>query len=438
MTFSLTEWQELVFPFGEEDIKGLKSYLEEAWETRPLLYNIADDEGEEEEPGPPVQRFFHFKPGYIKARNYVGFVQYGNIRINVQPQVFEGRDKLTNENKIQHLLKWLSYSRRIHFPFLESSFDNIHRTHDWLEAFIFLFANYTEDILTSSPYFAYQEVSEETAFVKGRLAMNEYIHQNLAKGRHHRVYCTFEPFLYDNLFNRVVKHTCKLLLNITEEPVNTLRLQNILFLLDEVEDHYCTVADCDRIPINRMFPEVDRISNLCRLFLANQSYSNNDSDKNNLCVLLPMEVIFEELVFGFLEEHFKKLQPRRQASDMYLAKTGENFTTDVFRMKHDILIPRKLIIDTKYKHRGRGNDNKGGVNQGDLYQMVAYGYRRGLKDVLLVYPYIEQADNSDVKFLVPPQENIHAAIHIKAGSLDIVVESGDFEETIKEQLKDIH
>jgi 5-methylcytosine-specific restriction enzyme subunit McrC len=435
INLQLIEWNEQPFPEDPELEKGLRNYLEEVWQNRPLLYSI--NEEEEEEPGPPVQRFLDFKPGAVKARNYIGFIQYNGLRITIEPKVFEDRS-LSAEKKIQHLLKWLSYSQRIHFPFLESSFDSTSHTHDWLEAFVFLFANYTNEILSTSPHLAFQEVTEETAFVKGRLAMNEYIHQNLVKGRHHRVYCTYEPFLYDNLFNRVVKHTCNYLLQITKASQNIERLQSILFLLDEVETCYCTVADCDRIPRNRMYPELERITNLCRLFLANQSYNTNNSDSNNLCILLPMEVIFEEFVFGFIETHFQSLNARRQAMDIYLAKTGSDFNTNVFRMKHDILIPNKLIIDTKYKKRQKDESNKGGVNQNDLYQMISYAFRRKMNEVLLLYPWVQSSINEHVTFQISAGNDTQEIINIKAANIDIVADEGTLEAMVYQRIKELH
>lgn len=429
----LFEWQKQ--PFACEDEAGFQTYLEQVWERRPLLYS-EDTYSENSEPDDSVQRFFDFSPGYIKARNYVGFVQYGNTRLNVYPQVFESRTGLTPGNKIQHLLKWLSYSRRIHFPYLDSTFDSDTNQEDWLEAYIFLFASYTERALITSPYSTYQEVIEETAFIKGRLAINEYITNNLAKGRHHLVHCAYEPFMYNNLFNKVVKYTCKLLKGITNSSVNSHLLQNILFVLDEVDDLYYTASDCERISVNRMYPEVERIKNMCSLFLMNHMYNNDGSNNSNICILLPMEVIFEEFVFGFLEKHFAFLQPRRQVSDMYLAKTGEGFTTNVFRMKHDILIPGKLIIDTKYKKRPRNNDNKGGVSQNDLYQMIAYGFRRGINDMVLIYPSIINCENSSKLFKIPHAELQENTLSISAISLDIVVNNMEkFIIEIKERLQ---
>lgn len=442
MTVNLYEWQSAVFPVEETLRSGLQSYLEESWMNRPLLYNVGEEEedGEEKEPGEPVQRFLDFKPGSIKARNYVGFIQYGDVRINIEPKILEGRNQLNDEDKIGHLLKWLSYSRRFHFPFLESSFNSTLRHHDWLEAFIFLFANYTETVLSASPYMAYQELTEETSFVKGRLSINEYVQQNIARGRHHKVYCTYEPFVYDNLFNRVVKHTCRYLSGITKATENKSLLEQIIFLLDEAEDIYFTASDCDKVQVNRMFPEVERITNLCKLFLANQSYNSNYSDNNNLCVLLPMEVIFEEFVFGFMEKQLSHLQPKRQASDMYLAKTGINYSTNIFRMKHDILIPGKLIIDTKYKFREKSNDEKGGVCQDDLYQMIAYSYRRGLENVLMIYPLFTISDKTEKSFLIPSALHKGATLIIKVVSLDIIVDDKmrDFETELTNRMRNIH
>ena len=72
-----------------------------------------------------------------------------------------------------------------------------------------------------------------------------------------------------------------------------------------MENKSCTVADCERIVINYLYPEVGRITNFCEMFLANHTYSDIDNNTNNLCVLLLMEVIFEEFAFGFFEKYVK-------------------------------------------------------------------------------------------------------------------------------------
>ncbi len=407
------EWDSLP---TQTNVTAFKEYLNEVWQDRPLLLREDDDE---EARRNTAQRFFVFDGHKIRARNYTGFVQFENVRINVYTRVFENQQPFgpaQKTNAVNHLIKWLSYCNRIHFPFNElqtspNDFD------DWLEAFIFLFATYTSNALNASPHFAYEEVTEEMSFVRGRIAMQPYIQHNLATGKHHLLHCTYEPFIYDNLFNQIVKHTTKLLLQFTTENRNRDLLNDILFTLHDVSDVYCTPTDCDKVKINRLYQETDSIRNMCRLFLQFQLTNSTNQQENNLCLLLPMEVIFEEYVAGFLYHHFPELKVKPQASGEFLA-VNEN-GKKVFQMRHDILIPGKLIIDTKYKFRQIMNDDKEGVSQHDLYQMVAYCYKRNCKEGLLLYPSFTKGINVNWTKLKVNEIIIEvASIDITEGELD--------------------
>jgi 5-methylcytosine-specific restriction enzyme subunit McrC len=370
-----------------EDINGLESYITEVWQNRPLF--LSEDDNEEERRS-TKQRFFIIDGDTLKPRNYIGFVQYGDIRINIYPRVFLNHPAINVTSNgslaINHVLKWLSYSTRFHFPFTEVPLQH-QQQNDWLEALIFLFANYTLESLNNSPHFAYEEITEEMAFIRGKIAMQPYIQHNLSKGRHHLVHCTYEPFLYDNQFNRIVKYTCKMLLQTSNVQANRDLLQNILFLLDEVADVYCTAADCSKVKVNRLYPENGTITNMCAAFLSNHAYTDGSSQNQNLSILLPMEIIYEQYIAGFIVKHFPNLKAKPQASGEYVALTGEKLDQPVFRMKHDILLPGKMIIDTKYKFRYSNDDLKGGVSQQDVYQLITYCYKRSIKKGILLYPY---------------------------------------------------
>lgn len=380
------------------DVEGLQTYLNEVWRNRPLF--LSEGENEEERKG-TEQKFFTFSEKSITPKNYVGFVQYGGLRLNIYPRVFYQHPQFDPLLVVNHVLKWLSYGSRIHFPFSELPLQ-IQAKDDWLEALIFLFANYTLDSLSNSPHFTYQEITEQMNFLRGKIAMQDYINNNLAKGRHHLLHCIYEPFLYDNLFNRIVKHTCRLLQSVSFNSANQILLNDTLFLLDEVSDMYCTVEHCTKVPVNRLYPEVGIITNMCSALLSNQVYSDGIISNQNLCILLPMEVIYEQYIAGFLLKHFPDLNVKSQASDMYVAKTGKDFSKDVFRMKHDILLPDKKVIDTKYKYRYSSDDLKGAVSQNDLYQMVTYCYKRKMKNGMLLYPKHcdEDANNERHNFKV--------------------------------------
>lgn len=419
-------------PWSFDDVEGLNSYLNNVWQSRPLF--LSEDDVEQERRSTD-QRFFIVTKDNIKPKNYVGFVQYGDLRINIYPRIFKDHPSINcSQNPliaINHVLKWLSYGTRTRFPFNEVPLQ-IKSQDDWLEALIFLFANYTLDALSTSPHFAYQEVTEEMTFVRGRIAMQTYINNNLARGKHHLLHCTYEPFLYDNQFNRIVKHTCRVLQSVTVNNANSILLDDILFLLDEVTDEYSTSADCAKVSVNRLYPQVSTITGMCAAFLSNQVYTGGPANNQNLCILLPMEVIYEQYVAGFIKQHFPELGAIPQASEEYVAKTGKEFLKNVFRMKHDILLPGKMIIDTKYKFRYASDDCKGGVNQNDVYQMVTYCYKRYMKKGLLLYPkhFDEYANNETHQFKVQAKEG---AMMIDASSIDII--ENDFSVFGEEQKK---
>lgn len=373
-------------PVGFER-RGFLQYLDTVWQDRPLWLQEKDDEDEKRS---TRQRFFIIEDGTIRARNYTGFVQYGDCRIHVYPKVFSKQSDFNTTHALSHLIKWLSYSHRLQFPFSSLPADTAHFD-DWLEAFIFLFGHYAGNVVRDSPHQAYEEVTEEMGFMRGQIAMQPYITENLAKGRHHKLYCRYEPFLYDNLYNRIVKCITRLLLGFTNEPRNTALLNEMLFVLDEVSDSICTAADCNKVKLNRLYPEREQVLQLCRWFLEMLHTDASQSDKQNLCLLLPMDVIFEEYIAGFIEEHFKELKSKRQDQGTYLANNSKGYP--VFKMIHDILIPDKLIIDTKYKFRADEDDKKG-VSQQDMYQMVSYLYKRQVQDGLLLYPALSGRDDS--------------------------------------------
>lgn len=395
------------------DVDGFKSYLDDVWKTRNRFRYEVDEtkqEVSEEEQatfGQNKQRFISFDGSLIRARNYVGFIQYEGQRINIYPKIC--KDK-SHSSILKHLFYWLSYSKRIRFPFAQLPLDK-EFADDWLEALIYIFAHQTEETLNNQPYQAYQEVTEGSSFLRGRLAMNEYITNNLSRGRYQYLYCTYEPFLFDNQFNRVVKCVTRLLLSVSSSTINQEKLHSILFLLDGVSDEYCQASDCDLVKLNPLYQELNVILEMCRMFLESTSISTNDSLNSNFCLLLPMEVIFEDFIFGFIEKHLSETKPKSQK---------ETFLTNdrVFKMKTDIVLKNpQMIIDTKYKIRQHSADLKQGISQADMYQMLAYAYRRGVQNVLLIYP-ATRGDNT-AHFSISDSLGKNPIINISAMDVEI-------------------
>jgi 5-methylcytosine-specific restriction enzyme subunit McrC len=412
----LFEWKNDSFNDHKKKLPDFVNYLTNVWQNRNRYIELNEEVSEEAQQEEKIQkqRFFDFTiDGDISARNYVGVVQFEDIRIEVYPKIFS-EDKTNNVKKWQlNLLYWLTYCRKIKFPF---SFADVSKLifDDYLELLVYIFANFTEEILSQQPFQAYQKVEEETSFLKGRLSFEDYTKHNLSTGKWQNFYCTHEPFVYDNLFNRIIKYVTKRLITISDNFLNKEKLNQILFLLHDVADISCTASDCDKVKLNPLFADHKQILELCKLYLSNQVIDMESDDSRNFCFLVPMEYIFEDFVFGFLSEKWLSVSFNSQ-STCYLAL---NHGDQVFQIRNDIYIEDKLIIDTKYKIRDKKDELKEGVSQSDLYQMISYALRRNCTDVLLLYPFMKTAMNTPGQFKIPSQMLVKQ-LNVLVKSLDI-------------------
>ena len=432
----LFEWHSDSFEKHKKVIPEFVNYLSGVWQSRNRYTEVSDDILEEEQYERELQkqRFFDFTvDGKISARNYVGVVQYEGVRIEVYPKIFAG-DEPENVKKWQlNLLYWLTYCRKIKFPFSFADVSKL-KFDDYLELLIYIFANYTEEVLSKQPFQAYQKVEEETTYLKGRLSFDNYTKHNLTTGKWQNFYCIHEPFVYDNLFNRTVKYVTRRLLAISENYLNKEKLNEILFLLDDVSDIRCTAEDCDRVKLNPLFDDHKQILSLCKLYLSNQVIDMDSEDSRNFCFLVPMEYIFEDFIFGFISDKWPALNIKSQSTDYLATNKGSN----VFQIRNDMYINNELIIDTKYKIRGKNDGLKVGISQNDLYQMVSYAVRRNCKNVLLLYPKTHTGLNTPAIFNVA-SEMLTGNVNIYAENLDITFDNiQEADEYIKKGIKALY
>ncbi|NCT93066.1 MAG: hypothetical protein GXC72_01470 [Chitinophagaceae bacterium] len=411
----LFEWHSDSFAGHQSKLPEFVNYLSGVWQNRNRYVESTEELTEEEQQAEKIQRqrFFDFTvDGKISARNYVGVVQYDGIRVEVYPKIFAD-DEAENTKQWQlNMLYWLSYCRKVKFPF---SFADVSKLQfdDFLELLIYIFANFTEDVISNQPFQAYQTVGEESPFLKGRISYEEYTKNNLTTGKWQNFFCNHEPFVYDNLFNQIVKYVTKRLLAVSENYLNQERLNEILFILNDVSDIPCSANDCDKVKLNPLFAEHKHILDLCRLYLSNQVIDLEDEDSNNFCFLLPMEYIFEDFIFGFVSDKWPALNIRSQSTDYLALSKGSS----VFQIRNDIYIPDKLIIDIKYKIRSNNDGLKKGVSQTDLYQMIGYAIRRNCNNLLLLYP--ESKINAENAVFEVPSIMLAEDIIIEAKNIDI-------------------
>lgn len=369
--------------FPEHHFDGLEVFLDDIWSKREKSnYYFNEEENRVEQ-----QRFIQFlhKTKNLKSNKYVGVIHFEGETINLLPKIFY-QNKEATEHDVKainkHVLWWLSYCRKLKFPNYLSGLNS--EKADFFEILIYLFSKYTRELLNSAIYQKYTEVNEELSFVKGRIDFNSYISENLSRGRHHKICCEFDAFEIDNEFNRCVKSVSKMLISITKDKQSRRFLSDILFILDEVKDERVSADRMKRMTFNPMFSDFETIRDYCVLFLDNSVAFNYKNDLKLFAFLLPMEYVFEDFIFGFIDKEIEEIKAKAQVGSKHL-DVDKNF-----KLKPDLLLKidsKTVIADTKYKIVYSDNkDPKKGISQNDLYQMLAYAVRYEVQEIFLYYP----------------------------------------------------
>lgn len=388
---NLFEYQNKV-AFPVQHFDNLEVFLDAIWSKREKSSYYNEDENREE-----VQHFIQFlhKNKELKSNKFVGVIHFENQTINLLPKIFyKGTEASSNEVKLinAHILWWLSYCRKLRFPNYLSGLNS--QQSDFFEILIYLFSKYTKELLNSAIYQKYIEIENELSFVKGSINFSEYLNQNLARGRNHKVNCRYDSFEMDNPFNQCVKSVTRLLLTATKDQQNKRNLNDILFLLDEVSDVTISSEECKRIQFNPMFTDFETVRDYCVLFLENSVSFNYKNDLKLFAFLLPMEYVFEDFIFGFIDKELEEVKAKSQ-KQKYLDELGH------FTMKPDLLLKvngKRIIADTKYKMvYDLTNDNKKGVSQNDLYQMVSYAIRFKVTNIKVLYPNSVRNNTTNLK-----------------------------------------
>jgi len=420
--FEYGQWEKVA---ARDDLSNL---LKQIWKQRLF---VADDIRERADSR--YQPFLKFDGDLIRARNYVGFIQTESDFIEIYPKVFDGKTK-DKQLMLRHIFYWFSYCRKWRFPFNQASLD-IKEIASFPELIIHLIANQFLETVTQQPLMQYQELSESMLTPRGSINFGRYVSNSLSRGNFHQIECDYEPFLFDNKVNRIIKYCARLLMDQTQHAENQTLLQEVIFVLDDVDDVYVTAHDVKSVQLNSFFVDYAMLMEMCGIVINKHLYSNHQYDMSQWCLLFPMEYIFEDFVAGFLEQHFSDhWKVKYQKSDMTLVSKPK-----VFTMQHDIFLTsrdgsnRQIIVDTKYKIRQIEEDGKVGVSQSDLYQVVSYAYRRGCTEVILIYP------NNNEELLPPEVFEIESGFAgkdiIKVKVVEVPFWSGAGVESISDKLK---
>ena len=100
-----------------------RSFINNCWHNRYSLYDdnylLNEDEDKRE------QRFLTFDGNKIKARNYIGFINYEGENITIYPKIFDEKipKDVMDSYLITNLMYWLRNSEKIKLPLVKTDLD---------------------------------------------------------------------------------------------------------------------------------------------------------------------------------------------------------------------------------------------------------------------------------------------------------------------------
>lgn len=415
------EWQD------QSSLDELADFLQSNWEQRSVFYEDGEVSSR--------QQYLSFtgQKG-LRTNNYIGTVAFKGHQINIFPKVFreDVDDTDTGELDLSHLMKnlvqWLQYCNRVEYPFISIS-SKLEDTDDLRELFVTLYLHYVKQALERGPYYRYEDQSEDLSVIRGHIDFKDYINRKIPNGLAHSFRCNYSEFEFDNIVNRIIKYTCKGLVNNTASSDNKKIIRQILIRLNEVSDVKCKPSDCDGIRLSKLHRMYSILLSMSKMFLLNQTTGYEIDNQESFCFLFPTELLFEGFIGGFIGDILsREAKVRLQASDQTLIDNVHYAGQDLgraFTMRHDILVEHRsqgvFVLDTKYKHMPRfeGNpDVKSAVTnyvkQGDIYQVVEYAAHRDLDRAYLLYPMyrFEDEEPSDVVLERVSQSDKRIDIHV--------------------------
>ena len=280
-----------------------------------------------------------------------------------------------------------------------------------LEVFIGEFLLAVEHIVKQGLRSDYAVRRDNVFALRGKLQIAMHLRQNLC--RRDRFFAEFDEFSINRPENRLLHAALRRTLVWTASQSNQQLARELSFVFTDVPASERPAVDFSKVRLDRGMGHYADALAWARLILEDESPLTGTGGHRAPSLLFPMEAVFE----AYVAKHLT-----RQLAHPFTLKTqARSFSLvthlgqDWFRLKPDILVQEsssnRLVLDTKWKllddKKATGSD-KYGLDQGDFYQLHAYGqsYLDGQGDVVLIYPRTDAFDEALPVFDFPKSSGL--------------------------------
>lgn len=238
--------------------------------------------------------------------------------------------------------------------------------------------------------FDYLRIEEELRYLRGQLDVAKQLRQ--PPGRQHFFQIRHDVYLPDRPENRLLKAALDLVCQRTQLADNWRLAHELAGLLHELPASQQIQQDFRAWRNDRLMAHYQPIKPWCELILQQRLPLAVHGDWRGISFLFPMEKLFERYVEARLREALPTdlVLKAQAASESLCFFEGK----PLFELRPDFLLGSRddrwtCVLDAKWKLLDQ-DDRKGkySLNQGDFYQLYAYGqkYLGGKGDMVLIFP----------------------------------------------------
>lgn len=328
---------------------------------------------------------------YLKAKGIVGVVSAPGCSLEILPKIDVVDPEIGGDGSIRrrlvHMLS-VTHDLKIDVGSLTAL--------DWqsnsiLEVFIAAYSEKLGDALRAGMPRRYVPHEDDLRSLRGSLQLARQFRRHAANPS--ILACRFDELSEDVPLNQIMKTTLLALLNASRNWRNKKRLRELLFAYGSVTSIPPHFLPWHQVSIDRSNTRWAELLRLAELLLLRNYQTTTSGQSAGFALLFEMHDLFERYVGTLIRKELSATgyQVSLQGGRRYcLAEVRSR--RELFQTKPDILIRRGgdvlHIIDTKWKRISpRDDDNKRGITQGDVYQMMAYAQLYNAPRVTLLYPH---------------------------------------------------
>ena len=328
-------------------------------------------------------QYFEVGHKYIRARNFVGYLEVGDLSIEILPKA--DRDgSLQTTTWRDGLLEMLRVALGLRLEHLPSADQKLTRNR-LLDLIAQAYVAELDQLLREGLAKGYRTTQSNGAVFRGRLRIAEHLRENAARAD--RFFVEYQSFDHDIAINRVLAAALEVLARCALSSRVACEVDGCLARFPEIESSGVTTSLLERIRLTRATQRYEKALVYARMILAEQGPQLRSGRDRVFALLFDMNALWERYVATLLRRAAPRgLQVNSQERHVFWTPQQHHAR----RIRPDIVVRVErsdgagqalLVIDTKWKVPRKGLPSDDDLKQMFVYNELLVGPRS-----ILLYP----------------------------------------------------